>query len=216
MAADKKSKRSRRAASTKRASGRASKKTRPATARGGSKSRRKDADAEAAKKPSAEELVAAGKGGPAESPAPPEEPLAATEPPPSAEPSADVAPSGPSTGELKFGANIITEIAVREVSEVDGVAELTGGWRTKGVQVTEVEGEEGAYVLDVRVAVEYGVNCVALADTIRNRIADAIGQMTGQTARAINVHVTGIRDKGHREEPHEEGVPLGEEHGIDF
>lgn len=120
------------------------------------------------------------------------------------------------TGELKFGSNIITEIAVREVSEVEGVAELTGGWRTKGVQVTEVEGEEGVYVLDVRVAVEYGVNCVALAESIRARIAEAIGRMTGQSARAINVHVTGIRDKGHREEPHEEGVPLGEEHGIDF
>ncbi len=126
------------------------------------------------------------------------------------------APGSPSTGELKFGPNIITEIAVREVSEVDGVAELTGGWRTKGVQVTEVEGEEGVYVLDVRVAVEYGVNCVALAESIRSRIADAVGRMTGQSARAINVHVTGIRDKGHREEPHEEGVPLGEEHGIDF
>jgi uncharacterized alkaline shock family protein YloU len=125
-------------------------------------------------------------------------------------------PEGQSTGELKFGPSIITEIAVREVSEVEGVAELTGGWRTKGVQVTEVEGEEGVYVLDVRVAVEYGVNCVALAESIRGRITEAVERMTGQSARTINVHVTGIRDKGHPEEPHEEGVPLGEEHGIDF
>ena len=102
------------------------------------------------------------------------------------------------------------------MSEVEGVAELMGGWRTKGVQVAEVEGEEGTYVIDVRVAIEYGVNCVALAESIRSRIADAVERMTGQRVRAINVHVTGIRDKGQSEEPHEEGIPLGEEHGIDF
>jgi uncharacterized alkaline shock family protein YloU len=129
---------------------------------------------------------------------------------------AGTTPEEPSSGELKFGPNIITEIAVREVSEVEGVAELTGGWRTKGVSVLEVEGEEGVYILDVRVTVEYGVSCVALAESIRSRIVEAVERMTGQTVRTINVHVTGIRDKGHREEPHEEGVPLGEEHGIDF
>jgi uncharacterized alkaline shock family protein YloU len=117
---------------------------------------------------------------------------------------------------VSFGPNIISEIAIREASEIDGVAELTGGWRTKGVQVTEAEGEEGTYVVDLRIAVEYGVNCVALAETIRNRVANAICRMTGRRTEAVNVHVTGIRDKGHRAEPHEEGVPLGEEHGIDF
>jgi len=127
-----------------------------------------------------------------------------------------IAPQAPSSGELKFGPNIITEIAVREVSEIDGVAELTGGWRTKGVSVTEVEGKEGVYVIDVRVTVEYGVNCVALFESIRSRIVEAVSRMTGQSVRTINVQVTGIRDKGHREEPHEEGLPLGEEHGIDF
>lgn len=122
-----------------------------------------------------------------------------------------------STGGLDFNPEIITQIAEREVSEIEGVTELTGGWRTRGVQITEpAEGEEDGYVLDIRVAVEYGVNCLALAETLRTRVAGAIEQMTGRRTKAINVHVTGIREKGLREEPHEEGPSLGEEHGIDF
>ncbi len=120
-----------------------------------------------------------------------------------------------SGGALHFNPGIIAEIAVREASEIEGVAELTGGWmKGRGVQIQEPDGEDDGYVIDLRLAVEYGVNCVALAETIRSRIAGAINQMTGRKTRAINVHLTGIRDRGHREEPHDEG--LGEEHGIDF
>ncbi len=126
-------------------------------------------------------------------------------------------PATASPGEVSFTPDIITQIAGREVSDVEDVAELTGGWRTKGVQVTEpVEGEDEGYLLDIRIAVEYGVNCLALAETIRGRVSGVIEHMTGRKARAINVHVTGIREKGLREEPHEESAPLGEEHGIDF
>jgi uncharacterized alkaline shock family protein YloU len=205
---EKKSKRSRPAASQKRSARRAPKSRKSGQPASGAASKRKGA-AKSSRAPAGEgEKGDRGKAGIEAAPAP-----EATPSPPAPAPEKAALKD---TGELKFGPNIITEIAVREVSEVEGVAELTGGWRTKGVQVTEVEGEEGVYVLDVRVAVEYGVNCVALAESIRGRIAEAVGRMTGQSVRAINVHVTGIRDKGHREEPHEEGVPLGEEHGIDF
>lgn len=126
-------------------------------------------------------------------------------------------PEGALDGSLDFDPGIITEIAMREASEIEGIAELTGGWRTKGVQVGQSteEGDDG-YILDLRIAVEYGVNCVALSETIRSRIAGAILQMTGRKTTAINVHVTGIRERGLREEHHEEGPSLGEEHGIDF
>ena len=126
-------------------------------------------------------------------------------------------------GEVEFDPGIIADIALREASVIEGIAELTGGWRTKGVSVGEAPVEGGAgdggepgYVVDLRIAVEYGVNCVALAETIRNRIGNAIRQMTGRQTVAVNVHVTGVRDRGMREEPHEETGPLGEEHGMDF
>ncbi|MHC4202766.1 MAG: Asp23/Gls24 family envelope stress response protein [Planctomycetota bacterium] len=129
---------------------------------------------------------------------------------------AESAPPVAADGEPSSDAAAISEIAVREAGEIEGVAELTGGWRTTGVRVTEPEGENGGYVIDLRLAVEYGVDCVALAETIRSRIAGAIHRTAGRETRAVNVHFTGIRDKGLPEETHEEGAPLGEEQGIDF
>jgi uncharacterized alkaline shock family protein YloU len=136
---------------------------------------------------------------------------------------AGAAGTSPVGGEVEFDPGIISDIAIREASEIEGIAELTGGWRTKGVTVGQSpgDGEPGGegnagYIVDLRIAVEYGVNCVALTETIRKRIADAIHRMTGRRTVAINVHVTGIRERGLREEPHEEVGPLGEEHGIDF
>ncbi len=123
-------------------------------------------------------------------------------------------------GTLDFNLETVINIVAAEVNGTEGIAELTGGWRAKGVQVEEI-GAEGAtgteveYDIVLRIAVEYGVNCVALAETVRSRVAGAVRQMTGRKTKSINIHVTGIREKGHREEPHE-GVPLGEEHGIDF
>ena len=82
--------------------------------------------------------------------------------------------------------------------------------------MTEPEGENGGYVVDLRLAVEYGVDCVALAETIRSRVAGAIHRTAGRETRAVNVLFTGVRDKGSPEQPHEEGAALGEEQGIDF
>lgn len=124
---------------------------------------------------------------------------------------------------MEFDLGIISDIAIREASEVEGIAELTGGWRTRGVTVGESDEGEPGYVIDMRIAVEYGVDCVALAETIRSRIGNAVHQMTGRQAIAVNVHVTGIRESGREEtlgkageELGEETGPLGEEHGIDF
>jgi uncharacterized alkaline shock family protein YloU len=153
----------------------------------------------------------------AESAETPKKGASAAKPAEDAKPASKAKQEDASEGSIDFDPAIITEIAMREASEIEGIAELTGGWRTKGVQVGESneDGKEG-YVLDLRIAVEYGVNCVALTETIRARIAGAILQMTGRKTKAINVHVTAIRERGHREEHHEEGPSLGEEHGIDF
>ncbi len=138
------------------------------------------------------------------------------EPPEAEGKSAEATPPLAADGEPGSDAGTISEIAVREAGEIEGVAELTGGWRTKGVRVTEPEGEDGGYVVDLRLAVEYGVDCVALAETIRSRVAGAIHRTAGRKTRAVNVRFTGVRDKELPEEPHEEGAALGEGNGIDF
>ena len=129
------------------------------------------------------------------------------------------------SGRLTFDPNIITEIAQHEAKEIDGVAELTGSFidglrrgSGRGVAVTEVgEGGEEVYDLSLRLAVEYGANCVAISEAVRERVAVAVKRMTGRKVRRIDVHITGIavpRGEG-RGRPEEAGE-LGEEHGIDF
>ncbi len=132
---------------------------------------------------------------------------------------------GPAEGELTFDPGIITEIAIREAHQIGGIVQLTGSFmddwvlrRGKGVHVAEVadNGHE-SYSLDLKISVEYGVDCVKLAEEVRQRIAKAIKTMTGKTTRQIDVHVTGIgqrpadvQDDGQDDAPVEEGT------GIDF
>ena len=129
------------------------------------------------------------------------------------------------SGRLTFDPTIITEIAQREAKEIEGVAELTGSFidglrrgSSRGVAVTEVgEGGEDAYDLTLRLSVEYGANCVAIAETIRERVADAVKRMTGRKVRRIDINVTGIAvRREERGESPEEAGEMSEEHGIDF
>lgn len=147
-------------------------------------------------------------------------PAPAAPPPAGHSPTAGEGPeaaTGEEDGKLSFDPAIISEIAIREASDVEGLVELTGGWRSKGVQVAEAGDLDGeGYTVDLRIAVEYGVNCVALAETLRSRIARAVRRMTGRPIAAVNIHVTAIRDRGARGEQQEESEKIDEEHGIDF
>lgn len=129
---------------------------------------------------------------------------------------ADADPAAAPGGESGPDAGTICEIAAREASGIEGVAELTGGWRSKGVRVTGPDGENGGCVVDLSLAVEYGVDCVALAEAVRGRVAEAIHRAAGREVSAVNVHLTGIRDRGSPEEPHDQGSALDREDGIDF
>ncbi len=132
---------------------------------------------------------------------------------------------GPAEGELTFDPGIITEIAIREAHQIDGIVQLTGSFmddwvlrRGKGVHVAEVadNGEE-SYSLDLKISVEYGVDCVKLAKDVRERISKAIKTMTGKTTRQIDVRVTGIgqRAADAHDEPQDD-APVEEGTGIDF
>ncbi len=128
------------------------------------------------------------------------------------------------SGRLTFAPTIITDIVQRAAKEIDGVVELTGSFidnlrpgSTRGVALTEIgEGDEGRYDLSLRLSVEYGANCVAIADAIRERVFEEVMRMTGRKVRRIDIHVTGIAlPRGEEKGPPEAGE-IGEEHGIDF
>ncbi len=132
---------------------------------------------------------------------------------------------GAAEGELTFDPGIITEIAIREAHQIDGIVQLTGSFmddwvlrRGKGVHVAEVaDNSEESYSLDLKISVEYGVDCVKLAKDVRERISKAIKTMTGKTTRQIDVRVTGIgqRAADPNDEPHDD-APVEEGTGIDF
>jgi uncharacterized alkaline shock family protein YloU len=137
---------------------------------------------------------------------------------------AEARPPAGDDGKLSFDPGIITQIAVTEARRIEGIVELTGSFmddwvlrRGHGVRVEEPGGEgAGGYTLDLKISVEYGVDCVRLAREVRARIAGAIKKMTGQDTRAINIHVTTIGRKEDRAAEHREESPAEEGTGIDF
>ncbi len=133
-------------------------------------------------------------------------------------------PSEPEEGRLSFAPTIITDVVQRAAREIEGVVELTGSFidnlrpgSTRGVAVTEVgEGDAGHYDLSLKLSVEYGTDCVAIAEAIRERVADAVQRMTGRDVRRIDIHVTGIASRREEGRPSEDAGEISEEHGIDF
>jgi len=132
--------------------------------------------------------------------------------------------SADDVGKLTFDPSIVTSIAITEAQKIDGIIELTGSFmddwvlrRGKGVHVEEEASDEGgeAYSLDLKLSVEYGVDCVKLAEKVRERIAKEIKRVTGRDTRKIDIHVTGIGHKEAPAEPHED-EPVAEGTGIDF
>lgn len=104
--------------------------------------------------------------------------------------------------EIKIADDVVAVIAGVAVSEVPGVAEMSGGFAggitevlsgkknlAKGIKV-EV-GEKDTKI-DVNIIVEYGVRIPDVAFEIQNRVKKAVETMTGLSVVEVNVHVQGV------------------------
>lgn len=103
---------------------------------------------------------------------------------------------------IEISNDVIAVIAGVAVSEVQGVASMSGGFAggitevlsgkknlAKGIKV---EKAENTAKIDVNIIVEYGSRIPDVAFEIQNRVKKAVEGMTGFKVEEVNVHVQGV------------------------
>lgn len=103
---------------------------------------------------------------------------------------------------IKISNDVVAVIAGVAVSEVPGVASMSGGFAggisevlsgkknlSKGIKV---DAGEKDVKIDVNIIVEYGSRIPDVAFEIQNRVKTAVENMTGLKVEEVNVHVQGV------------------------
>ena len=103
---------------------------------------------------------------------------------------------------IEISNDVIAVIAGVAVSEVQGVASMSGGFAggitevlsgkknmAKGIKVEKTDNKAK---IDVNIIVEYGSRIPDVAYEIQNRIKKAVEGMTGFKVEEVNVHVQGV------------------------
>ena len=115
---------------------------------------------------------------------------------------------------IKISNDVVAVIAGVAVSEVSGVASMSGGFAggisevlsgkknlSKGIKVDAGEKE---VKIDVNIIVEYGSRIPDVAFEIQNRVKKAVESMTGLKVEEVNVHVQGVNtDTAKNDTPNE-------------
>ena len=104
---------------------------------------------------------------------------------------------------IKIADDVISVIAGVAVSEVPGVAQMSGGFAggisevlsgkknlAKGIKVDSGEKETK---IDVNIIVEYGARIPDVAFEIQNKVKKAVENMTGLKVVEVNVHIQGVK-----------------------
>ena len=103
---------------------------------------------------------------------------------------------------IEISNDVIAVIAGVAVSEVQGVASMSGGFAggitevlsgkknmAKGLKVDKTE---NTAKIDVNIIVEYGSRIPDVAFEIQNRVKKSVESMTGFKVEEVNVHVQGV------------------------
>lgn len=103
---------------------------------------------------------------------------------------------------IEISNDVIAVIAGVAVSEVQGVAAMSGGFAggitevlsgkknmAKGIKV---EKTENTAKIDVNIIVEYGSRIPDVAFEIQNRVKKSVEGMTGFKVEEVNVHIQGV------------------------
>lgn len=111
---------------------------------------------------------------------------------------------------IEISNDVIAVIAGVAVSEVQGVASMSGGFAggitevlsgkknmAKGIKVDKTE---NTAKIDVNIIVEYGSRIPDVAFEIQNRVKKSVESMTGFKVEEVNVHVQGVDTNVKKEE----------------
>lgn len=103
---------------------------------------------------------------------------------------------------IEISNDVIAVIAGVAVSEVQGVASMSGGFAGGITEVLsgkknmargiKVEKTESTAKIDVNIIVEYGSRIPDVAYEIQNRVKKSVEGMTGFKVEEVNVHIQGV------------------------
>lgn len=104
---------------------------------------------------------------------------------------------------IEISDDVVAVISGMAASEVQGVAEMAGGFAggisevlsgkknlAKGIKVEILDNKETR--IDVNIIVEYGARIPDVAFEIQKRVKKSVENMTGLTVLEVNVHVQGV------------------------
>lgn len=122
---------------------------------------------------------------------------------------------------IEISTDVIAVISGVAVSEVQGVAAMSGGFAggitevlsgkknlAKGIKV---EKTETTAKIDVNIIVEYGTRIPDIAFEIQNRVKKSVESMTGYKVEEVNVHVQGVNTDMIKDEESNESQDENEE-----
>ena len=111
-----------------------------------------------------------------------------------------------SNGIVKVSDDVIAVTAGIAAAKVEGVASLVGGMTdnitknilrmnvTKGVKISRSE-EPDFFVIDIFINVYYGYKIPDVAWEIQENVKKEVKELTGETTKAVNIHVLGVEFK---------------------
>lgn len=121
---------------------------------------------------------------------------------------------------IKIANDVVAVIAGVAVSEVPGVASMSGGFAggisevlsgkknlSKGIKV---DTDEKEVKIDVNIIVEYGSRIPDVAFEIQNRVKKSVENMTGLKVAEVNVHVQGVKTEREENNDQENEEPKEE------
>jgi len=117
-----------------------------------------------------------------------------------------VAPEGTRVsdiGDITIGNEVIAAVAARAGAEIAGVTITSTGVAgniakvlgrkgpARGIRVTN---EGGGVILDLKIAVQFGLRIPDAAELLQRKVKKAVEEMSGIGVQAVNVAVVGITD----------------------